>query len=295
MLDYRLFVFRTVAEKLNFTRAARELHISQPSVSQHVKLLEEHFGIALFRRSGAGITLTEEGHLLLAHAQRIADLERATEQAIRSAAGGLTGEIRCGASTTVGQYFLPALIGEFHAKHSGIQVKLNVGNTEEIVGALLASKIDVGFIEGPCGRTDITTGKFFDDELLCVAAPSHPLAQLKNVSKTDLASAKFIMREQGSGTREITERALKRYGVSAKELNVLIELKYSESIKGVLETGIGIGFLSKLVVRKELAAGSLCVIPVKKLRVSRAFYFIYPRGPRLTGPAGAFLDFVTEP
>lgn len=294
MLDYRLLVFRTVAEKLNVTRAARELHISQPAVSQHIRLLEEHFGAALFRRSPHGLALTAEGHALFDHAQRVGEMHRAVEGAIRSRSRILSGEVRCGASTTIGQYLLPPLLGRFHQLHPGLQLQLSLGNTEEMVGALLAGKIELAFIEGPSRRPDLATEKFFEDELFCTAAPSHPLAKAGKASKADLAQSEFAMREHGSGTRTVAESALKRFGLNPKKLRVAFVLTKSESIKGVLETGGTLGFLSRLVVRKELAAGTLQIIPVRGLRMARPFHAIYLRGAQPHGGAGAFLAFVKE-
>ncbi len=291
MLDYRLLVFRTVAEKLNFTRAAEVLHISQPAVTQHIKQLEAHYGTPLFRRSPAGIALTDAGHVLFDHASRTLDAHGKIEAQIRAGLAVLTGPLRLGASMTIAQYLLPRWLGKFQQAQPGVALTLRNGNTEEITGALLAGRIDLGLIEGPSGRRELKSVPFFEDEILCLAAPTHPLARKARVTLAELAGAAFVGREPGSGTRHVVERALKKAGLTPGKLNVVLESSGSETIKGLLASGLGLGFLSRLAAQNELALGQLSIVPVRGLRIARPFYFLHLQGPPPTGPAGAFIAF----
>jgi LysR family transcriptional regulator, transcriptional activator of the cysJI operon len=164
MHDYRLHVFRIVAEQLNFTRAAAILHISQPAVTQHVKQLEDHYGQPLFVRARGGISLTPAGHTLLEHTVRVEELHHGNEQRMRAGQMLVAGPLRLGASTTIAQYLLPRWLGLFRRKHSGVQLSLRMGNTGEVTGAVLAGRVDLGLIEGPSGRRELKTERFAEDE-----------------------------------------------------------------------------------------------------------------------------------
>lgn len=292
MLDYRLEVFRAVAEKLNFTRAAAALHISQPAVTRHVRLLEEHYGAPLFLRGPAGIALTDAGRRLLDHARQVDALTREMEARLRSRQPVLAGPLRLAASTTIAQYLLPAKLAAFHKQHPEVTLTLRAGNTEEVIGALLAGRADLGLIEGESGRRELRAEAFFQDEILCVAAPGHPLAGRARVSMDDLRGERLILREPGSGTRRVVERALQKAGLPPRRLAVAFEIQDSEAIKGLVAHQAGIGFLSRLAMRHELAHGLLAALPVKGLRITRPLYFLTPQGPPPGGAAGAFMGFL---
>ena len=294
MLDYRMEVFRAVAERLNFTRAAAALHISQPAVTRHIKHLEAHYGTPLFLRGPSGITLTDAGRVLLDHARQLDGLTRTMETRLRSRQPLLSGPLRLAASTTIAQYLLPARLAAFHKKHPAIKVTLRSGNTEEVIGAMLAGRIDLGLIEGSSGQRELQTEAFFEDEILCVAAPDHPLAKRPRITLADLRDEPFILREPGSGTRRVVERALQKAGLPPRQLNVAFEIQDSEAIKGLVTHHAGLGFLSRLIIRHELARAQLVALPVKALRITRPFYFLTPQGPPLGGPADGFMAFLRE-
>jgi DNA-binding transcriptional LysR family regulator len=292
MHDYRLHVFRVVAEQLNFTRAAGILRISQPAVTQHIKQLEQHYGQPLFVRAPGGILLTPAGHAFLEHAVRVEGLHQGIEQRLRAGQVSLAGPLRLGASTTIAQYLLPRWLGRFQHSHSGVELSLRMGNTEEVVGALLAHRIDLGLIEGPSGRRELKTERFAEDEIVPVVSPEHALAKKERVTAADLTLTPCVLREPGSGTRQVVDAALKRAGINPKKLTIILESDSSETIKGLVETGVGIAFLSRLALRHEFALGLLVELRVAGLRVSRPLYVIYPQGPRPLGPAGVFVDFL---
>lgn len=292
MLDYRLKVFQAVAEKLNFTRAAEHLHISQPAVTQHIKLLEDHYQTSLFHRAAGGVVLTPAGQLLLEASGRAAELERLTEKRIRNGQAVLSGALRLGSSTTVAQYFLPSLLGQFLAKHSLVELSLRIGNTREVADGVRADRFDLGLVEGPGERRALHAEDFFDDEIVCVATPDHPLVRRIPIKPADLMSARFVLREPGSGTRDVVERALKKLGVSLRSLPTILETDSSETLKGMVAGGTCVAFLSRLSIAAELAAGRLGIVNVAGLKIRREFFFLHAQGPRPAGATGAFMDFV---
>ena len=294
MLDYRLRVFSAVAESLNLTRASQVLHISQPAVTQHIKLLEEHYGTALFVRSASGVTLTPAGRILQAAATKAYGLERQTEAQVRSGQAVLKGPLRLGSSTTVAQYFLPALIGVFQGRNPGVELTLRIGNTREVADGLRAGRLDLGVVEGPGEKRELHAVPFFRDEIVCVASPLHPLASAAPAWASRLSGAAMVMREQGSGTRFVVEQALKKAGVPLRSLRVVLETDSSEAIKGLVASGCSLAFLSRLAIKAELELGVLVEVPIAGLHIFRDFSFLYPQGPRPDGVPGAFMDAVVE-
>jgi LysR family transcriptional regulator, transcriptional activator of the cysJI operon len=292
MLDYRLHVFRTVAELKSISAAARKLNISQPAVTQHIKRLEEEFSSQLILRSPSGISLTETGYVLLDHALRVADLHEEVAQKLGVFQGRLSGQLRLGASTTITQYYLPPLLAAFLRAHPDVHLSFLGGNTEEIIGALLSHRIDLGLVEGLCRRRDLKAKDFYEDEIVCVAAKGHPATRTKTLIAGALADYPIIQREAGSGTREYAERALRRAGVKVERLRVVAEVPSSEAIKGILEAGLGLSFLSRLSVREELESGDLCEVKIRGVRIQRPFLALHHQGPAPGGVAGAFLKTV---
>jgi DNA-binding transcriptional LysR family regulator len=291
-VDYRLTVFQAVAERLSFTKASRALHLSQPAVTQHMKTLEAEFGQALFNRSHHGITLTSAGETLLRHAHQVAQLDHEVAQQIRGERGIIRGRLRIGATSTIGQYLLPGWLVQARRSWPALQLGVVIGNTEEIIDNVLARKIDLGLVEGRCQRVGLRAECFLEDEIVCVAAADHAVTKAKPLSIARLKDQIWISREQGSGTRDIAELALKRHGLDPRRLNIDLELASSEAIKAVVAAGHGLAFLSRFVVAREIAAGSLRIVPVRGLSIGRKLVLIYPRGPRPPGAAAAFIDLV---
>jgi DNA-binding transcriptional LysR family regulator len=291
-VDYRLSVFQAVAEHLSFTKAARLLHISQPAVTQHIKMLEEEVGQSVFLRGTNGIALTGTGALLLQHARQVLRLDEEVLQRIRGKKGIIKGRIIIGATTTIGQYLLPEWLVQSRRLWPELQLTVKGGNTEEIVEAALDRKLDLGLVEGRCQRVGLQAECFLNDEIICVASARHPLTRGQPLSAAILKRQVWIFREKGSGTRDMVELALKRQGLHPRQLNIDLELSSSEAIKAVVASGYGLSFLSRFVVVKELAQGILQRVPVRGLKIARQMNFIYPRGPRPLGATGAFLDLV---
>lgn len=293
-MDYRLEVFCRVAEHQSISAAARALRISQPAVTQHIKMLEESFSVALFLRSRNGVILTEAGVLLLAHARRVAGLEEEVAQKLRGPGSVLGGRIRLGASTTVIQYYLPGVLARFKQRYPVVEVEVLEGNSEAMIGALLAQRIEMGLIEAPCRRRDLRAQGFFEDEIVVIAAPNEPLVEKRSVTLQHLMERPLIMREQGSGTRQVVEGCLHKLKVDTSRLRIIQELPSTEAIKRVVAAGLGLGFVSRISIQNEIADGSLVVMPVRHLSIRRPFSVILPLGPDPIGLRQVFLGFLGQ-
>jgi len=291
--NFRVVVFRAVAEQCSFRKAAEELYLTQPAVSLQVKALEEDLGVQLFHRTGSHISLTEAGRVLLGYAQQFSALGLRAEQEIAAISGGHAGHLALGASTTIAQYVLPRLLAEFRREHPRVHPTLISGNTEHIVDAVEQKKIALGFIEGPPRSRDVRAEAFLDDELVLIASTAHEFAERNLISCLELASTPLLMRERGSGTRHVIEMALERQGLKRSSLQVVMELDSTEAIKSAVEAGLGIGFVSRWAIAKDLRVDkSLKIIDVEGLRIQREFLIASASAPESTGLALEFRRFV---
>jgi LysR family transcriptional regulator, transcriptional activator of the cysJI operon len=288
---FRLRVFRIVAEELSFTRAAERLFLTQPAVTMQIKNLEEDLGLRLFDRTGQKIALTAAGRMLNDYARRIAELCTEAEQKLAAIKGETRGQLALGASTTIAQYLLPRLAGDFLAAFPAIQLSILSGNTAEVVQALVEGRIGLGLIEGPPGRNEVRCETFVEDEILLVVPPSHEWAAAGPVDAAALKQARIILRERGSGTRQVVEDAFRRARLDVKKLHIVLDLDSTESIKSAIAAGLGVGFVSRWALGKELTLGMLRTVPVKGLRIRREFQFVYHQGPPPSGIEGEFLRF----
>src|ERR1700731_4329967 len=210
MIDYRLHVFRQVAEVRSLTKASKALHLSQPAVSKHIKLLEEELRVPLFVRSSTGVVLTDAGTVFLRHVHETEKSRAAVMEKLQAPAGLLTGTLRLGSSMTIASYYLPDVLVRFKAKHAAVKCEVIKGNTDLIVGLLLDQRIELGLVEGPCRRREIQVRPFYEDEIVWIAAPSDTLTKIKNPTPKALLERPVIARELGSGTRRVVEMALRQ-------------------------------------------------------------------------------------
>lgn len=276
--DFRLKVFETVARRLNFTRAAEELFITQPAVTRHIKELERLLDARLFKREGRGISLTAEGGLLLAHTRRILkEYEVLNEDMAADCNAPVAGELSLGASSTMAQYVLPPLLALFNRHYPAVRLRLKSGNTEEIEQAVQEEAVQLGIVEGTATRADLHYLPFMQDEII-LAAGRNAVLPAGGLSLAQLASLPLVMREPGSGTRRIVEEALKKHGLSLSALHILMTLGNTESIKLYLEHSPACAFLSTLAVREELKRGDLKKIPLRHLEIRRSFHFATGHG-----------------
>jgi len=291
--NFRLVVFRAVAEQRSFRKAAEELYLTQPAVSLQVKALEEEIGVQLFDRSGTQIALTEAGKLLLNYSQQANALLVQAQQEIAALDGDHAGKLALGASTTIAQYVLPRLLGEFSRAHPRVHLTMIGGNTEQIVEAVVEQTIALGLIEGPARSRDVKTEPFLEDELVLIVPSAHEWGEIKSIPCSEIAAVPLLMRERGSGTRRVVEMALARQGVKLGSLRIVMELDSTEAIKSAVEAGLGIGFVSRWAIAKDLRLdNSFRIVEVEGLRIKREFLLACAAGPEPQGLAQEFRRFL---
>jgi len=291
MENFRLKVFRSVAHHLNFSRAAEELLLTQPAVTQQIKSLEEECGVPLFDRSGGHITLTASGQALLPYAEKLKLIADEASTAVSGASGISAGMLALGASQTIGQYLLPNFVAQFLRENPRVTITATSGNSDEMLGALVSHRIQLGLIEGPAQRKDIHVEPFMEDHMVLVVPASHEWAD-NEIDVSILKDAPLLMREFGSGSRRVVENALTRAGIKKKEITTRMELDSTEGLLSAVEAGLGVTFVSRWTVRNQLALGTLKLARVRGLKLSRMFSIVYPTGPEPTGNAAAFRQFL---
>ena len=277
-MDFRLKVFYTVANRLSFTKAAAELFITQPAISKHVQELEEQYKIKLFDRNGSKISLTSAGEVLMKHTKNIFEIYREIDFDMSSLINERTGILRIGASTTISQYIIPPLLARFHQRMENIKVNLLNGNTEQIENALINKEIEIGIVEGQSKNKSIKYIEFLKDELVLVCKSSNLLAQKDEFTAADLNNMHFLIREQGSGTLEVIEHALKPLNIKFSDLIIEMQLGSTESIKSYLLNSDCVAFMSIHAIEKELKNNELTILDVKNLSMERYFYIISLQG-----------------
>ncbi|MCI4443356.1 MAG: LysR family transcriptional regulator [Lentimicrobium sp.] len=278
MMDFRLKVFFTVANRLSFTKAAKELFITQPAVSKHIQELEEQYKIKFFERNGSKISLTNAGEQLLKHTKNIFEVYREIDFDMSALINQQRGLLRLGASTTISQYIIPPLLARFHQKLQEIKVNLLNGNTEQIENALLNKEIEIGIVEGQSKNQSIKYIEFLKDELVLVCNNKNPLINKEQLSQEDLKSMRFVMREQGSGTLEVIEYALKPFEINLSQLTIEMQLGSTESIKSYLMNSDCVAFISIHAIEKELKNNELVILDIDNLVIERFFYIITLQG-----------------
>jgi DNA-binding transcriptional LysR family regulator/anti-sigma regulatory factor (Ser/Thr protein kinase) len=291
--NFRLVVFRAVAEQRSFRKAAEELYLTQPAVSFQIKALEEDIGVQLFDRTGAQIALTEAGKVLLGYSRQANALFLQAEHEIAALSGDHAGILAIGASTTIAQYLLPRILGEFLRSHPRIHPTMISGNTEQIVEAVKNQKIALGLIEGPARSRDIKSEPFLEDELVLIVSAAHEWAELESIPCSEIAAAPLLMRERGSGSRQVVEMELKRQGIKMNSLRIVMELDSTEAIKSAVEAGLGVGFVSRWAIAKDLRLGAhFKIVEVAGLRIQRDFCVAYASGVEPQGVANEFRRFL---
>ena len=276
MADRRLQVFRAVARHLSFTRAAETLFMTQPAVTFQIRQLEEHFGTRLFDRTHGGITLTAAGAVVLDYAERILALSNELDTRVKELGGQVAGPLFIGASTTIAEFLLPQILGEFKVRFPALMPRLFVANSEVVQSRIEDRTLDLGFIEGDSHLPTLVSDICCEDELKVICAPSHPLAKEKTVTARALKQHAYITREVGSGTRQVTDHYFEKAGIPPESLNVVMELGSPEALKGLVATGLGFAIISKAAVVKEIRLDQLVQIPLAP-RLVRYLSVVYPK------------------
>ncbi|MBE3588341.1 MAG: LysR family transcriptional regulator [Thermoanaerobacteraceae bacterium] len=291
MLDHQLKVFVTVAEKKNFSRAAEVLNLTQPAISQHIHALEEHYRARLFDRSNKKVELTQAGAILYSYAQKILTLHQEAERAVTDLIELVTGKIVVGASMTIGEYVLPRLLGAYARKYPEVELAMTIGNTSIVFEQTLEGTIDIGLVEGPVEHAHLQVEPFLTDEMVLIVPPDHPLAGKPVATVEDLSRCTIILREEGSGTRLAAENALRQ--LNARPARIL-QLGSTQAIKEAVEAGLGISFLSRWAIRKELALGTVKPVRLKDTTITREFKIIRNQTRFQSRASDEFINFITR-
>ena len=293
MADRRLQAFHAVAKHRSFTKAADALCMTQPAVTFQIRQLEEQFNTRLFDRTTGRITLTAAGEVALGYAERILALTSELNARMKEASGDEVGPLLIGASTTIAEFLLPKVLGEFKCAHPGVVPQLSVANSEAVQARVAERALDIGFIEGDSHLPTLVTDICRDDELQVVCVPSHALAGRNEVPLAALGEHAYISRESGSGTREVIDHYMRKAGMPQDALHVVMEASSPEALKGLVATGLGFAIMSRVTVEKEVRLGELVRIPLAP-RLIRHLSVVYPKERFHPKLVTAFVEFAKE-
>lgn len=293
MADRRLQVFHAVAKHLSFTKAAEALFMTQPAVTFQIRQLEEQFNTRLFDRAHGRISLTPAGAMAFGYAERILALSAEMEARLREMSGQIAGPLLIGASTTIADFLLPQVLGEFKSRHPAVLPRLFVANSEAVQARVAERNLDLGFIEGDSHLPSLVGEVCCEDELQVVCVPSHPLARHKSIPPKALTEHAYVSRELGSGTRQVIDHYLEKQGLAPAALNVVMEAGSPEALKGLVATGLGFAIMSCATVAKEVRLGQLVRVPLAPPLI-RNLSVVYPRERIHSGLVTRFIEFAKE-
>ena len=267
-----LKTFVTLVEVKNFTKTAEILLMSQPSVSLHIKNLEKEFQTTLFLRSPKFLKITPTGEILYERAKQMITIYEQTRQDILEHHNSIKGELKIGASFTIGEYILPALLFDFQKDYPELELHIVIGNTEEIVQSVRLYQVDIGLIEGQTNEKNLSVHAFMQDELFIVSSNNHQLSSKDGVTITDLQNQTWITREVGSGTREYLNHVIRSNGLKVKSL---LTISSNQGIKETLMNGMGLSLLSRSVIERDIQHRNLSIIQLKNQSFHRMLSYIY--------------------
>lgn len=289
---HHLRLFAAVIDQGGFTKAAAALNLSQPAISKSLKELEGELGLSLIDRSGRSMKVTEAGRALYARARELFGVERIAERELRELRGLKRGVLRIGASTTIATYMLPPVLGRFHLRHPRVRIQTSSANTRAVLRMLLESRVDVALVEGPVAHARVDVIPWREDELVVISGPEHPLRAKARVDVTSLASEQFLVREPGSGTREVSEQALARHGI---RLANTMRVGGTEAMKQAVAAGLGLAIVSRAAAADQLALGKIAVLDVRGLVIRRTLTRLQLRDRATTVAARELEMLLAEP
>ena len=291
MDEFRLRVFVTAARTLSFSKCAAALNITQPAVSRHIGELEARYGMPLFTRGTSGVALTKAGGLLLSHAESLLSAYQKMDYDMELLSQTSQGRLSIGASTTIAMYLLPPVLASFMELSGGVEVSMLSGNSENVEQWLRDGTVDIGFVENASRRPWLHYEPLMADELVLVAGTQGRYGSQESVTPEELRGLPLVLREKGSGTREIIERALNRRGIRVEDLNVVIELSSTEAIKSFVRSSDTLAIVSVIALHRELADGSLRIVDIDGVDMPREFATAVRPG-EFSGLNARFHDFV---
>ncbi|MET3193714.1 LysR family transcriptional regulator [Bacillus sp. OAE603] len=290
-MDHLLLVFIEVAEKKNFSRAAEELHMTQPSVSQQIQILEKNLGTKLLNRTNKFVELTKAGEIVYSHAKEITGLYKRMSTLVDDLMHEANGLLKIGASYTFGEYVLPHILANLKLKFPNVIPSVQIGNTREIAQAVLTHQIDVGIVEGEYVHQNVFMETVATDELYIMAGVNHALSKNKEVTIEQLERETWIVREEGSGTREATDRLFETLNISP---TTLVEFGSTQLIKEAVEAGLGISYLSDLTVKKEKLLNTIFILNVEGTPIKRNFSILTEPVQLQTKSMQVFIELIQD-
>jgi len=293
-MDIKLKLFCAVAETRSFSKTSKIAHLSQPAVSLQIQSLEEFFETKLFDRSGAEITLTQAGEILYHQAKHILEHYNDIEKDMRKISGAIKGGFTLGASTSLGNHVLPRVIIAFKKAHPKVKISMMVGNTKRIEELLKSGLVDFGLVAGECMGGQMKREIIMSDELMLIVSRDHPWAKKKSISILDILKEPFILREEGSGTRQKIEEYFAVQGISIHDMHIALVLGSTASIKEAVEAGIGVSIVSKWAVMREAADGRLKLLTFREGPIQRDLSLILPVRKHLSHVMDEFLIYVRK-
>jgi DNA-binding transcriptional LysR family regulator len=291
----RLETFVCAAENLNFHKAAELLHLSQPTVSHHIKALERDFGVDLFDRSGATIKLTEAGHLLLPWARRLIHQAIEMQQIMGSLQQEIAGHIRIACSTTTGKYVLPQLASRFHQQHPGVRISIMRCTPGHVVPHLLEAEANLGVVSYDVCGDEVTCQEYFEDHIVLIASAGHPWASREFIEPSELVDEPFIIREPSSGTRRVVLAELGKHDISLDDMKLFLELGNAEAIVKTVEAGYGVSFVSRLATAWALDLGTVVEVPLAGVDLRRKIFMVRNHIHEANRAVEAFWGFAHDP
>ncbi|MGD9412445.1 MAG: selenium metabolism-associated LysR family transcriptional regulator [Desulfobacterales bacterium] len=291
---WQLNIFCKVIELKSFSRAGKAVHLSQPTISSHIKDLEDHFSCRLIDRLSKEAIPTKAGELLYGYAKRMLALRDETETVLAEYNGKIQGRLVIGGSTIPGTYLMPQLIADFKRTYPDVIISLVIGDTDHIIDGILKASLELGIVGAKAETRKIVQEKLIEDEMCLIVPAGHRWAGEKRVSLKRLVSEPFILREHGSGTLKSLGQNLSRCGYSIEDLNVVAELGSTQAICQGIKTGAGVSVISKLAVAEDIQAGRLNALEIKGLDLKRNFYLTRHRHRSPSPLCRAFVNFLKE-
>lgn len=287
MINDPLRIFVTVVEHKDFSRAAEELYLSNPKVSLQIQSLEEELGTKLVNYSPKHLELTQSGEIYYGYAKQMLLLQEKAKLEIKQSLNVVTGDLKVGASYTIGEYIMPFVVAEFAAQFPKVEIETSIANTEEIIQAVRANRLDIALVEGEVNHADLVIRPIMEDELILVVPNHHPLSRLPIVTSEHLQDQVWILRESGSGTRSFSDNLIKDWGIEVRKSYIFGS---GQAVKQAVTAGLGIALVSRWIVRKELNAKELKSIRIKGKRLTRSFNLIGPKDYETSEAMEAFTE-----
>jgi len=296
MIDIeKLETFMMAAETLSFSETAKRLHLSQPTVSQHIKILEKSMGVVLFTRTNTGLELTEAGRLLLPWAHRLLHDTNNMQSMMASIQSDVVGELRISCSTTAGKYVLPQLAARFCRLYPGVRARILSCTPEDVTIKLLGGDVHIGVLSHEIITADLESQEFFQDTITLIVPPDHRWAFRKVIEPSELLEEPIIIREETSGTRQVVLSELSKFDIGLDDLNIFMELGNAEAIVRTVAAGYSIAFVSKLATACPLERGNVVDLDVQGLNLNRTIYMARNPNSAPHRPRDAFWGFIHAP